>query len=74
MNKIKDFLQFNPGAAKLAFFLGAISLIFFFAGTKANLGEGTAEVIATVTIVPAIVIAFIQVFKPFGRKGKGGNA
>lgn len=67
LNKIKHFLQFNPGASKLAFALGTIGLIFFFAGAKANLGEGAAEVIAAVTIVPAIAIAFIQTFKPFGK-------
>lgn len=73
MNSFKDFLQQSPAVAKLAFALGAIGLIFFFAGAKANLGEGTAEVLASITIIPAIAIAAIQVFKPFGKKEEQEN-
>lgn len=70
--KITDLLRFNRSLAVFAFFLGGFGVMVFFDALRNYIDDAWTQVIATLCLVPVIVIAFVRTFWP-GKK-EGGNS
>lgn len=70
-DKFIDLLRFNRTAAVFSFALGGFGVMVLFQGFS-QVSEFWSQIIAGITLVPLIILAFIRTFLP--AKKEGGNS